>query len=92
MKVGQLVIVAYPGKKTNTTNYIGKISEVMNRCQLLNIMFLRRQPGSNVFMYPASEDIDPAVPSNYVMKVLREPTLNSRLQMTFEGNDSILLK
>jgi hypothetical protein len=87
---GQWVIAAYPGKK-GLTNYIGQICAVLKLSSLLKVQFLKRQPCSNVFMYPEKDDIDPAVPFDYILKVLKEPVMNGRQQLTFEDTDNIFI-
>ena len=93
-KSGQWVVIAYPPRKNNnsTLNYVGQILETDQMTKTLKVKFLKRQPGATTFKSPEVDDIDDAVPFEYAIKVLGEPSTNSRLQMIFSDIVGIIIQ
>jgi hypothetical protein len=89
----QWVVVSYPGKNKNTSlNFIGKIQDVFPETKLLKVMFVRKQPGTNVFKFPDVEDIEDNVPYEYVSEFLTGPKKNNRFQLSFPSLQHSVLK
>ena len=58
--------------------------------KLLKVNFLKCQPGATTFKNN-DDDVDDAVPYKYITKVLKEPSTNSRLQMTLNDLGHIVI-
>ena len=85
MNPGCWVVVAYPGKKKNSSlKYIGQIMTVKKRSQEVEVKFVKKQPGESVFKFPEADDIDD-VPISYIVEFVAEPIMNNRNQFTFQN-------
>jgi hypothetical protein len=71
-------------------NYIGKICAVTGH-DTVKVEFVKRQSGTMLFM-TNREDVDEALPTVYIRKVLADPQINSRMQYSFQGVGDIVLK
>jgi len=87
---GEWVVVAYPGKKKNTLNYIGKIEKVLNKESQVEVRFVRKQSGGTMFKFPDIEDID-TIPYSCIVERLSQPEMNNREQYIFKKLKSHVL-
>lgn len=90
MKVGNWIVVTYPGKNKNRNlNYIGQIQQVLPRLKCLHVQFVKRQPGCSKFKFTDKEDdVDHAVPYKSVVQHLVK---NNREQFVFSDLKHVVI-
>jgi len=88
----QWVVMAYPGKNKNTTlNYIGQVTKVLRRINMVEVKFVRKEPGGLSFKFPNVDELD-EIPCSYIIEVLSEPNMNNRSQLIFKGLKSTVMR
>ena len=93
MTPDQWVVIGYPGKNKNSKlNYIGHITKVLSHIKIIEVKFVKKQPGGGRnFKFPDVDQLD-HVSFDYVIEFLKEPVVNNRQQLTFPGMRSIVLR
>lgn len=91
---GQWISVAYPGKKKTTSiKFIGQVLKVQptKATVMLQVKYVRRQPGGLSFVFPEEDDIDDIDVAD-VIEFIGQPEMNNRQQYIFPGVNPVLYR